>query len=195
MDHFIFLKYLKFRYHQASENFSRFRLFQKWLSQGVSIDHTVMIRLNASSSLEIGKGTSIGAYTILDLLPDPTGIKNTPSKIMIGKRVAINEFNNIRASGGEICIGDGCLLSQFVSIVGSNHSIYRDQFIRDQPWDKVKMGVTIEQDVWIGTHAVILPGTHIQRGVIVAAGAVVTEDIPEYSIVAGIPARVIGARI
>ena len=54
--------------------------------------------------------------------------------------------------------------------------------------------IVIGDDVWIGARAIILPGVHIGRGAIVSAGAVVTDDVPEYAIVAGNPARVIKQR-
>lgn len=57
-----------------------------------------------------------------------------------------------------------------------------------------KGDIVIEDDVWIGTRAIILSGVHIGKGAIVAAGAVVTSDIPEYSIVAGVPAKVVKKR-
>jgi acetyltransferase-like isoleucine patch superfamily enzyme len=50
--------------------------------------------------------------------------------------------------------------------------------------------IVIEDDVWIGTHAVILPGVRIGRGAVVAAGAIVTRDVPAGVIVAGVPARI-----
>jgi maltose O-acetyltransferase len=54
--------------------------------------------------------------------------------------------------------------------------------------------VVIEDDVWIGTRAIILPGVTVHHGSIIAAGAVVTKDVPEYAIVGGNPAKVIKYR-
>lgn len=54
--------------------------------------------------------------------------------------------------------------------------------------------VVIDDDVWIGTRAIILPGVHIGRGVIVGAGAVVTKSVPDFSIVGGVPAKIIKNR-
>lgn len=56
-------------------------------------------------------------------------------------------------------------------------------------------GITIEDDVWIGANCTVLGGVTIGKGTIVAAGAVVTKDVEPYSIVAGVPAKVIGSRI
>ncbi|MBA1143698.1 CatB-related O-acetyltransferase [Mesorhizobium sp. CCANP35] len=56
------------------------------------------------------------------------------------------------------------------------------------------VGITIANDVWIGRHAMIMPGVHIADGVIVAAGAVVTKDVPPYAIVGGVPAKLIRYR-
>ena len=114
--------------------------------------------------------------------------------MIVGKRVAINEFNNIRVGGGEIYIGDNCLVSQFVSIIGSNHAISLNVPIRDQPWDMARRTVMIDDDVWIGAHATVLPGVRIGSGAVIAAGAVVTTDIPANAIVGGVPAKVIGYR-
>jgi maltose O-acetyltransferase len=64
----------------------------------------------------------------------------------------------------------------------------------DHPIRSDKVGVIIHDDVWIGTHATILPGVTIGRGAIVAAGAVVTADVAEYSIVGGVPTRFLNRR-
>jgi maltose O-acetyltransferase len=55
--------------------------------------------------------------------------------------------------------------------------------------------VVIGDDVWIGRRAIIMPGVHIGKGCIIGAGAVVTKDIPDYSVAAGVPARVVKSRI
>lgn len=153
-----------------------------------------MIRTDCNSQLSIGEGTSIGAFSIIDLLSDPNAPAASCSSLTIGRRVAINEFNNIRVSGGSISIGDGTLISQRVSIIGTNHSLGRDAAIRDQSWDLSRRTTVIEEDVWLAAHVIVLPGVHIGRGTVVGAGSVVTRDLPKYSIAVGVPARVIGKR-
>ena len=108
--------------------------------------------------------------------------------------VNIGEFNNIRASGGSIEIGEFCLISQFVSIIGSNHNIQKSEKIALQGWSKNRNFVKIGDDVWIGAHSVILPGVSIATGAVIAAGSVVSKDVDSYKIVAGNPAKVIGNR-
>lgn len=167
---------------------------REWWQRDVGIDARVLLRFHPGAVLEIGAGSIIGAYTVIDLLPDPLASQPVAGRLIIGRRVAINEFNNIRAGGGAITIGDGCLISQYVSIIATNHSTARGVMMRDQPWDTAQTHVALGNDVWIGTHAVVLPGVTIGDGVVVAAGAVVTENVVSCSIVAGVPARVVGRR-
>ena len=181
------LKSLWRRMHEDIANENRRRL---WWSRAVSLSPKAIIRLDAHSELQIGRGALVGPYTVLDLLSDPRKETPTPSIIRIGERTAINEFNSIRASGSMISIGDDCLLSQYVAIIGSNHAMARGQPIRDQPWNMSKAGVSIGDDVWIGAHAVVLPGVQVGTGAVIAAGAVVTTDVPEYAIVAGVPGKI-----
>ena len=58
----------------------------------------------------------------------------------------------------------------------------------------VTRSIHIEEDAWIGAHAVILPGVTVGRGAVVGAGSVVTHDVPPYAIVAGVPARILRYR-
>ncbi|WP_409485169.1 acyltransferase [Arsenicicoccus dermatophilus] len=116
----------------------------------------------------------------------------TGSRIVVGERTYIGEFNNIRTAGAPIVIGARCLISQHITIVGSNHGTAPGRLIVDQPWSGD--GVTIGDGVWVGAGSVILPGTRIGDGVVVAANSVVRGEIPADSIVAGAPARVIRGR-
>lgn len=163
---------------------------QQWWAQGVSVSPLVIINMDRLSILQIGRGSLIGPYTVLDLLSDPLACEPTPCILRIGQRTAINEFNSIRASGSEVVIADNCLLSQYAAVIGSNHAMRRGQPMCDQPWDMRRAGVCIGDDVWIGAHAVVLPGVRIGSGAVVAAGAVVTKDVPEYAVVAGVPADI-----
>lgn len=185
-----YLRWLKSLLRRTRDDLNRDLWRQEWWSQGVSIDPTAIVRLGRNASLEIGSGTMIGAYTIIDLLNDPLLDTSIRSELYIGRRTSINEFSNIRAASGVIVIGDNCLIAQFVSIIAANHSLARDKPIRDQPADLTRNSVNIGNDVWIGAHAVILPGVTIGNGAVVAAGAVVTHEVSEHVMVAGVPAQI-----
>lgn len=94
----------------------------------------------------------------------------------------------------DIQIGKYVMMSPEVIIIGQNHRHDRIDIPMMLQGASEAAPVVIEDDVWIGTRAIILPGRKIGRGAIVGAGAVVTEDVPAYAIVGGNPARVIRMR-
>ena len=105
--------------------------------------------------------------------------------IHIGKNVFINMGCKFQDQGG-IFIGDGALIGHNVVLATLNHA--------KSPQDRSSMlpaPIHIGKNVWIGANATVLPGVTIGDGAIVAAGAVVTRDIPENTIVGGVPAKVI----
>lgn len=110
-----------------------------------------------------------------------------PSGISIGEDSIIgdNAFLDGRAP---ITIGKHVDIASYVSIYNSEHDLEAEDFVaHDGP-------VTIADYVFIGPRAIILPGVTIGKGAVVAAGAVVTKDVPEFAIVGGVPARPIGER-
>lgn len=104
--------------------------------------------------------------------------------ITIGANVFINSGCCFQDQGG-IEIGNHVLIGQQVVIATLNHDL-----IPEKRGNMVPSPVHIEDDVWIGAHATILPGVTIGRGAVIAAGAVVTKDVPEYAVVAGVPAKI-----
>jgi maltose O-acetyltransferase len=95
---------------------------------------------------------------------------------------------------GPVFIGDHVMMGPDVTILTSNHRYDRlDTPMIDQGGTD-HQPVTIEDDVWIGTHTIILPGVRVGNGAVVGAGSVVTKDVPSYAIVAGNPARLIKYR-
>lgn len=109
------------------------------------------------------------------------------AKLTIGDRVQINLNVQLDITGG-MKIGDDVLISQDVVIYTHDHGL--DPRAAPQAYPKL-----IGPDVWIGMRAVILPQCQqIGRGAVVAAGAIVTRDVPAYAVVAGNPARVIRQR-
>ncbi|MHC4118281.1 MAG: acyltransferase [Planctomycetota bacterium] len=96
-----------------------------------------------------------------------------------------------------LTIGNKVMFGPHVTIMGGDHNTsvlgsYMFDVDTKRPDDDLP--VTIEDDVWVGARAVILKGVTIRRGSVVGAGAVVTRDTPPYSVVAGVPAKVIGYR-
>ena len=107
-----------------------------------------------------------------------------PQKVSIGNRCVIAEFVHIWGGGG-VSIGDDVLLASHVAITSMSHATDAPVFASTS----VKKTVVIENNVWVGAGAVILPGVRLGTGCIVGSGAVVTKDVPSNCIVVGVPAR------
>ena len=91
---------------------------------------------------------------------------------------------------GPVCIGNHVNLAQGITVTALNHN-FEDSSKRIDEQGVSTKPVVIGADVWIGTNAVILPGVTIGSHCVVAAGAVVTKDIPDHTLVGGVPAKVI----
>lgn len=114
----------------------------------------------------------------------------SPKMVEIGNNVSINDFVHIWGGGG-VQIGSDTLIAAHTTITSQTHDakaltsgrLYRQTMIRKN--------VFIGSNVWIGSGAIILPGVTIGNNSIIAAGAVVTKDIPAHCLVAGVPAKII----
>lgn len=116
---------------------------------------------------------------------------NEQSIISIGERTTVGFYTFIYASAG-ISIGNDCLIAPFVYIVDSDHSIAAGININLQP--NVAEQIIIEDDVWIATGAKILKGVTIGKGSVIAAGALVKENVAPNSIMGGVPAKLLSKR-
>ncbi len=110
----------------------------------------------------------------------------------IGDDCAVNTNVQLGASPGKIVVGNGVMIGPNVVVRAADHGVQRTLPMRHQ--GHIYGEILIEDDVWIGSNAVVTANVTLARGTIVAAGAVVTRSTEPYSIVAGVPARKIGER-
>lgn len=97
-------------------------------------------------------------------------------------------------TNGGVVIGDRVLLGYRVQVLSANHAIPEGRgriFGSGHTYAQVSIG----NDVWVGANSIILPGVNIGEGAVVAAGSVVTKDVPDFAIVGGIPAKIIKNRV
>jgi len=117
-----------------------------------------------------------------------TNIGRAPSKEgtgapTLGDNVYINANCLMMARGG-ITIEDEVMIAANVQLISNNHDEYNRQILTCKE-------INIKKGVWIGAGATIMPGVTVGKYAIVGAGAIVTKDVPDYSVVVGVPARVI----
>ena len=127
---------------------------------------------------------SLGKYSVVE---DFSCLNNAVGDLIIGDYTRIGLGNTII---GPATIGHHVNLAQNVTVTGLNHN-YQDADKRIDEQGVSTRPVTIEDDVWVGANAVILPGVTLGKHSVVAAGSVVSRSVPPYSVCAGSPAKVI----
>lgn len=137
--------------------------------------------------------------------------------IRVGAGAVVDAFVKIKFAGGsgDVDIGPNCyinsgcvlysghgiilrsnvLVAANCTFAATNHAFAdRDRPIREQGFMPSRGGIVVEDDVWIGANSVLLDGTHIQRGAVIAAGSVVRGAVAPFAIMAGVPALQVGER-
>lgn len=127
---------------------------------------------------------SLGDYSVIESF---ACINNAVGDVVIGDHTRIGLHNTII---GPVTIGCHVNLAQGITVTALNHN-FEDSDKRIDEQGVSTTPVTIEDDIWIGANAVILPGVTIGNHSVVAAGAVVTKNVPPHSLVAGVPAKII----
>ena len=127
---------------------------------------------------------SLGDYSVIESF---ACINNAVGDVMIGDHTRIGLHNTII---GPVLIGSHVNLAQGITVTALNHN-FEDSEKRIDEQGVSTSTVIIEDDIWIGANAVVLPGVTIGQHSVVAAGAVVTKDVPPHSLVAGVPAKII----
>ena len=127
---------------------------------------------------------ALGKYSVIESF---SCINNAVGDVVIGDHTRIGLHNTII---GPVTIGSHVNMAQGITITALNHN-FQDPEKRIDEQGVSTRPITIHDDVWIGANAVILPGVTIGRHAVIAAGAVVTCDIPDRVVAAGVPAKII----
>ena len=127
---------------------------------------------------------SLGRHSVVESY---SCVNNAVGDVVIGDYTRIGIHNTII---GPVTIGSHVNLAQGITVTALNHN-FEDKNKRIDEQGVSTKPVVIGDDVWIGANAVILPGVTIGKHAVVAAGAVVTTDVPENTVVGGVPAKVI----
>ena len=158
---------------------------------GCEIDDHLVVTGLRPGALRICRGARVEAGTVFALGDEVNGW----GRLEIGANSWIGQYNNIRLGGaGVVRVGEDCLISQFCTIVATNHDTRGRAQIREAAPDVRKLGVTIGNGVWLGAGCVVLPGVNIGDGAVVGANSVVRADVPAFEIWAGAPAKRVGQR-
>lgn len=153
------------------------------ISYKATIATNLKIHLKHGGQFNFGDNSYIGDYVVIRLAG---GFLN------VGHDCSINGFAFIHATGG-ISIGNNVRIADHVSIHAASHNfLEKDKLVSKQ--GKTAKGIKVGNDVWIGSGAKILDGITIGNGAIIAAGTICNKDIEEYTVVAGVPARIIKRR-
>lgn len=109
--------------------------------------------------------------------------------VQIGDFCQINENVKLR----NVVIGSNVMIAPGVTIIGNNH-VTNSISIPIMYQGEIVKKIVIEDDIWIGTNAIILAGVFLKKGCVIGAGAVVTKDCEEYGVYGGVPAKLIKSR-
>ncbi|WP_426702077.1 acyltransferase [Rhodanobacter sp. Col0626] len=150
---------------------------------GVMADRFSSLLCDKLGQISIGSGSYIGRFVIL---------KTYRGSISVGANTSINAFCFINGCGG-VRIGNDVRIAAHCSIISSNH-VFSDSHVPIRMQGLIARGITIEDDVWLGTGVRVLDGVTIGKGAVVAAGAVVVRDVAPYNVVGGVPSKFIKMR-
>jgi acetyltransferase-like isoleucine patch superfamily enzyme len=159
------------------------------VGRSVTLEDDVRIDALSCDGIRLGNNVSIARFTVIEA----TGvISDLGQGFAIGDNSNLGDYNFVGAAGG-VRIGNNVLIGQHVSFHSENH-VFASVDVPMKEQGITRRGITIEDDCWLGAGSIFLDGVTVGKGSVIAAGSVVTHDVPPLTIVAGVPAKVIRQR-
>ncbi len=179
-----------------------FSLKEKHRAWAVEWQEAVQHQFTDLETIQIGKGCFVAPEARLFAEPgraicigDECSIAAevfVHGPVTLGKGVSLNARVTIDGGAAGVTIGADTRIATGTAIFAFDHGIAPERLVREQPVRS--RGIRIGKDVWIGANVGITDGVHIGDHAVVAMGAVVTKDVPDWAIVGGVPARILGDR-
>lgn len=174
-------------------------IYSKWIGYKFN-NQTLLIKkpvnfLLGTQYFSIGDKTSFGKFCVLTAWDRSEGDIFTP-EVKIGRNCSFGDYIHLTCIN-KIIIGNNVLTGRWVTITDNSHGKTEWENLKEIPLKRnlySKGPVVIEDNVWIGDKATILPGVRIGKSSVIAANSVITKDVPPYSVVAGNPAKIIKMR-
>ncbi len=154
---------------------------------------------SCGKNLIIDSGVTIYGFKNISLGDNVTIMKNSylyahnGGELTIGDNFTLNTNSQLGASFGKIVIGDNCAIASNCVLRASNHNFNNPNIPFKEQGHKYGE-IILEDDIWISANCVITANTKIEKSSIIGAGAVVTKDVESYSIMGGVPAKLIRKR-
>lgn len=166
--------------------------YPQMISAGRSVIIEDFVTLDALSEkgIILHNNVTIAKYSTIQC----TGvIRNLGVGLEIGDNSAIGAYSFLGAQGG-IQIGANVIMGPRVNFHSENH-VFEQVDVPIRLQSETRKGIVVEDDCWIGAGSIILDGVRIGQGCVIAAGSVVSKDIPAYTVAAGVPAKAIKQRV
>lgn len=154
----------------------------KFLKLGDHVDVSAL----GKQGVIFGNNVGIGAFSRIIV---STSFNQLGEYIKIGNNVGIGEFAYLGGGGG-LEIGDDCIVGQYFSCHPENHN-YANPTVEYRLQGVTRKGIKIGNNCWIGSKVTVLDGVTIGANCVIAAGSVVTKNMPENSVIGGVPAKVL----
>lgn len=159
------------------------------IGRGNILEDFVFIDALSTDGVNLGNNVKIAKHTTIEC----TGvIRNIGKGLIIGSNSAIGAYSYIGAQGG-IKIGENVIMGPRVNFHSENHN-YNDLNIPIRLQGESRKGIVVEDDCWVGAGSVFLDGSYVEKGCVIAAGSVVKAHFPPFSIIGGVPAKIIKSR-
>lgn len=160
------------------------------VGRGVTLDDDVIIDALSRRGVMLGDNVTIARGTVIQA----TGVMTRLGVgLEMGANANLGHYSFVGAAGG-VRIGANVLIGQRVSFHSENHTFaHTDVPIKAQ--GVTQQGIVIEEDCWLGAGTIFLDGVTVARGSVIAAGSVVTKDVAPFSVMGGVPARLIRNRM